>query len=355
MPEKTLRLIVGGKNYTGWQSASVHRTIEEVTGLYSLGLTDIIRGSDLPLIKRNDRAKIEIQPTPKAKVIKLLDGFVDKVKIQVDKKVQFSIIGRDRTADIVDSSIIKKSEFKGLKFEQAVQAIVDPFKIKVVLQAGLDTGDVLKTITNDPGTKIYELIAKYAQLKQLLCYTLPDGRLIISRVATETTTAAFIEGGKEGNILRYSHTTDGTKMFSEYTVKGSHAVTIQETEAQAAQVEGQATDDRINRLRQLLIIPDTSQNKTTAVDRAIWEMQTRRAQGESYSVTIKGWQPILNVIAFLKLPSLQFEGNMLISAYTIRFDQSGKTTTFKFVHPDSFRALPTSTITKDKKDTNLNQ
>jgi len=175
------------------------------------------------------------------------------------------------------------------------------------------------------------------------------------QLARETTSAAFIEGGKEGNILRYSHTTDGTKMFSQYTVKGSHAVTIQETEAQAAQVQGQAEDDRISRLRQLLIIPDTSQNKTTAVDRAIWEMQTRRAQGESYSVTIQGWQPILNVIAFLKLPSLEFEGNMLISAYSLKFDQGGKTTTFKFVHPDSFKVLPTSTIKKDDKDTNLNQ
>lgn len=355
MSEKTLRLIVGGKNYTGWQSTSLQRTIESVAGSFSLSLTDIIRGSKLPLIKRNDPAKIEIQPTPQAKVIKLLDGFVDKVTINVDKKVQFGISGRDRTADIVDSSIIDRSEFKGLKFEQAVQTIVNPFKIKVVLQTGLDTGDVLKNIANDPGIKIYELIAKYAQLKQLLCYTLPDGRLIISRVATETTKAAFIEGGKEGNILRYSHTTDGTKMFSEYTVKGSHAVTIQETEAQAAHVEGKAEDKRIPRLRQLLIIPDTAQNKTTAVDRAIWEMQTRRAQGESYSVTIKGWQPILNVIAFLKLPSLEFEGNMLISAYNLKFDKLGKSTIFKFVHPDSFRQLPTSTITKDKKDSKLNQ
>jgi len=189
MSEKTLRLIVGGKNYTGWQSTNIQRTIEAVAGKYSLTLTDIIRGQKLPLIKRNDPAKIEIQPTPSAKVIKLLDGFVDKVKISVDKNVRFSISGRDRTADIVDSSIINKSEFKGLKFEQAVQTIVDPFKIKVVLQAGLDTGDALKNIVYDPGTKIYELIAKYAQLKQLLCYTLPDGRLIISRVATETTSA----------------------------------------------------------------------------------------------------------------------------------------------------------------------
>lgn len=356
MSENSLRLIVGGKNYTGWKSAGISRSIEEVSGKFSLSLTDMVRGEGLPLIKRNDPAKIEIQSTPESRVIKLLNGFVDKVSVKVDKKsIGFTITGRDKTGDIVDSSIIEKSEFKGLKFEQAVQLIVDPFNIKVVVQEGLDTGDTVDTFVYDQGTKIYELLAKNAQLKQLLLYTLPDGRLIVARAATEVSSFAFVEGGPDGNILTYEHTSDGTKVFSEYHVKGSHPVAANETEAQAAQVKGKADDKRIGRFRPLLIVPDTKQNKTSAADRALWELQKRRADAEGFNVTIQGWLPALNVIAPLKLETSNFEGNMLISAHRLRFDGSGKKTILRFVHPDSFKALPTNTVTKDDKDSPLNQ
>jgi len=345
---------VNGKDYSGWKSGSISRSIENISGRFNLNITDMVRGQQLPIIRRDDRVKVSVRPQPNAKPILLLDGWVDKVAVKVGRTVSFKIVGRDLAGDLVDSDIFERGEWKGLKFEQFVQDLVSDYGIKVVVQAGLDTGDPIPNVKYDQGTKIYEVIAKYAQQKRLLCYSLADGRILIARASEVVSNGAFVEGGNEGNILEYSHDSNGTKLFSEYKVKGSHPVQAGETEAEAAQVEGEAKDTRQKRLRRLLIIPDSSQRRVSAQDRAEWEMQTRRADAESYSVKINGWQPVLNVLALLKLPSIQFEGNMLISAYTLEFGEKGKTTTLKFVHPDSFTAFPTPQIKKDKKDSNLN-
>jgi len=184
---------------------------------------------------------------------------------------------------------------------------------------------------------------------------LTDGRLLIAQVATELSGLALVESGPDANILKWKHKSNGTKVFSEYRTKGSRPVEAGETEAQAAQSQGTTIDERMPRFRPLLILPDTGTSKLPIQQRADWEAQTRRANAESYSVTIKGWLPIFNIISTLKLSSVNFQGNMLISSFALKFDQGGKKTEFNLVPPDSFAPLPQPVIKKTAKDSPLNQ
>jgi len=292
-------------------------------------------------------------------VFVVLTGYVDAVSASVDTGVRFRISGRDITNDLVDCSVTKASEWKDLKFEDFVQDLIEPFPIEVVLDSVVDTGDVIPTINYEQGSKVYELIAKHAQLKQLILITLPDGRLLITRASTErvtdefgkTTMSSFIEGD---NILSITANTNWSEVFSEYIVKGSRQSTVDDaTEEEATQIEGCTTDTRIPRFRPLIIVPDAEQSNVSAKKRADWEATTRIGAAEDYTIIRQGWQPSINKLAYVKSPSLAVDGDYVIASFRLIADESGKRTEFNFVHPRVFTPLEADEVVKDEKDTEL--
>lgn len=355
MSEHGLRLIIGGRNYSGWKKTSVFRSMQNIAGKYSLEFTDMVIGKDkLPLIQVNDPCKISILSEATQEFVQVMNGYVDKMKPSVtNKSIQYAISGRDKSGDLVDCSVVDQAEIKGLKFEAFVQLVVAPFKIKVFVQAGLDTGDPIKSATYDQGDTVHEFITKYAQLKQLLIYPDTNGNLIISRVNKSVSAHQFILGGPDANIVKWSASVDGTKVFNRYVTKGSKKVEPGETEAQSVHLKGETLDERVPRHRPLLILPDKSVNRVSVQDVADWEATNRRANSQAHTVTINGWLPIFNIVALLHIKPIGFKQNMLISSYNLSFDNSGKTTELTFVHPESFTPLPKGKITGDDKDSPL--
>ncbi len=352
MAETSLKLTVNGTDYTGWKSIDVSRSISDVSAAFSLEMTDIVRGFDLPLIRAGDSCKITIQ-SDGGQEFTILTGFIDSVEANLENDgVSFSIQGRDKAADLVDCSIIGKSEWRSIKFEKFVAEALEPFGMTAGLDAAIDSGDKIDAIKYDQGTSVIEVIAKYAQLKQLLVYSLEDGTLFITRVGTETSDVAFSEGL---NVLSASSSSDWSEVFSKYQVKGSRASTKDDsTEKEATQIKHDTDDNRMSRYRPLMIIPDSEQKNVSAKARAEWEATTRIAKAEGHTVTVQGWLIALNVLAALELPSFGVSGNYLIESYRIVADNEGKRTEFNLVHPRSYDPLPTGSIEKDDKDSKLN-
>ena len=352
MAQSQLRLIVNGKNYTGWKTIDISRSIKEVSGAFSLEMTDILRGFDLPLIRAGDPCRVEIDDD-KGTTYTVITGYVDSVSASIDaESVQFSVQGRDKSADIVDCSFVSKSQWNGIKFENFVASICKPFGIEVNLDAAVDTGDAIDSVTYDQGVSVFEIIAKYAQLKQLLVYAREDGSLYITRVGNQSSGVALAEGN---NVLSASSSSDWSEIFSVYEVKGSRASTTNDSsESNATQVKAQTTDSRMSRYRPLMIIPDSEQKNVSAEARSQWEATTRIAKAEGHTVTRAGWQIILNQLATLELPSFGVSGEYLVESYRLTANEQGKQTEFRLVHPRSYDPLPSSEITKDTKDSNLN-
>tara|TARA_R100001230_G_C5681667_1_gene188868 strand:- start:232 stop:1299 length:1068 start_codon:yes stop_codon:yes gene_type:complete len=352
MAESQLRLIVNGKNYTGWKTIDISRSIKDVSGVFSLEMTDILRGFDLPLIQAGDSCKIEISDG-EGNTFTVMTGYVDAVSASMDaESVSFSVQGRDKSADIVDCSILGTSQWKDIKFEDFVAQACAPFGITVNLDARIDTGDKIASVTYDQGVSVFEVIAKYAQLKQLLVYALEDGSLYITQVGTENASDALVEGL---NVISASSSSDWSEVFSLYEVKGSRPSTNDDaSEEKATQVKAQAKDTRMTRYRPLMIIPDSEQKNVSAEARSQWEATTRIAKAEGHTVVRQGWQFVLNQLKTLELPSFGVSGDYLVESFRMTANEDGKQTEFRLVHPRSYDPLPDGEVKKDAKDSKLN-
>lgn len=94
-----LTLTVNGAQYGGWKRISVRRSIETISGSFNLGVSDkwAEQASAWP-IKPGDECKVALQGTT------IITGYVDSRNISYsDNSHDFSVDGRDRTADLVDS------------------------------------------------------------------------------------------------------------------------------------------------------------------------------------------------------------------------------------------------------------
>jgi prophage tail gpP-like protein len=353
MAENALTLTINGINYTGWTSIEVGRSMQELAGSFSLTMVDIARFEGKPAIQVNQTCKITIQDQPEDEPFTIMNGVIDTVEGSIGDSVSFSVSGRDITADLVDCSVTRASEWKNIKFEAFVTDVVIPHRLTVFLDESIDTGDNIETINYDQGTKVFELISKHAQLKQLLIYTQEDGSLLITqaKISGEPIDTAFIEGD---NILSASAQADGSEIYSDYTVKGSRQSTKDDAnEKEPAQVTAVITDKRVGRFRPLTILPDSETTNVSALARAKWESVVRIANAEGYTVQRQGWQPVMNQLAYLKMPTLGVDGDYLISSYKLSSDESGKRTDFQLVHPRSFTPLEADQIDKDDKDSEL--
>ena len=354
MAQSILRVTVNGIDYAGWKTVEVFRSMQEITGDFTLQMVDLKRGQALPLIKTGDDCLITIQNEPKDEPFLIMTGFVDSVTSSFNKGgVKFTISGRDKTSDLVDCSVTEASEWKNLKFEDFVQDIIKPFNLKVVLDSEVETGDEIETINYDQGGKIYELIAKHAQLKQLIVYPEPDGVILITRakIKGDVIDTAFIEGV---NILSATAKADWSQVYQQYRVKGSRQSTGDDSDEKAAtQIEAIITDARVTRFRPLIIIPDTEGKTVSALARAQWEATVRMGNAENYTVVIQGWRPVFNQLAYIELPTFAFKGNMIIESFRLIADEEGKRTEFAFFHPRAFTPLAELNIVKDEQDSKL--
>ena len=347
-----LDLLVNGKDHSGWLSMMVARSMQELVGSFTLDFTNPKVRGDSPLIKAGNLCKVSIRNQESDPKFQVIEGFVDVMSGGGDSNgVVFESTGRDRTGDLVDSAVTRLAEWKDLKFEDFVADLVSDFNINVAIAGGLDTGAAIPRINYDQGTTYSELIAEYAQQKQVLIYTLPSGELFITRASKTLGAISLIDGE---NILEHSINMDWSNIFSEYIVKGSRQSQDNEPEEDVTQVEACAIDTRFPRTnRRTIITPDTEQTTASAQQIADWHASTRMGNAEAYTVLRNGWFPVLNELAYVKIPSYGLDANMLIEGYELTADESGKKTLFNVVHPRAFDLLPGNEIKKDSKDSEL--
>lgn len=357
MSENILMLTVNGIDYSGWKTIEIDRDMEEMSGGFTLEMVDLKDKDAVPLIRMGDECLVSIKTIPEDETFLLMTGYVDSVLTTLGKGgIKFTVTGRDRTADLVDCSVTKASEWKNEKFENFVRDVIEPFSLEVVLDEAIDTGDEIKIITPEQGETVAQVIAKYAQEKQLIVYTLPDGRLIITRASTEriqegigpVQMLSFVEGE---NILKASASGDWSQVYSEYRGKGSRQSTGDDSnETDATQIQTIIKDGRVTRFRPLIVIPENEQKDITLKIRMEWEATVRMGRAEGYSITRQGWQVEINKLAFLDLKFVGFRGDMVLKSYRLTADEQGKRTEFKFVHPRAFAVLEADTIELDFKD-----
>lgn len=269
----TVELKVNGKAYSGWTSAVIKRSIEQLASSFALNVTDKWMGR-LWRINPGDSCQVSYSGH------KIITGYVDSVQNQYDAENHtINISGRSKVADLVDCSLESK-QYRNLTFSQIATDICSPFGVSVT-----GSGSVLvPDFKSDEGAFAFEALEKLARLHGVLLTDNPNGDLVIG--------ATPVNGGKlelGKNILSGSVQFDYRGRFSSYQVKGQSRGTDDQNTAITNQVSFSESDNQVTRYRPLILSAEDQASLTDVKRRAVWEKNNRWGQSQSFVYTVQDW------------------------------------------------------------------
>lgn len=339
MPELALK--VDGRRLTAWEGFELVRSIQAVAGAFSLETSDRT-GFPVP---EGARVQLEVEGEP------ALDGWVDGVRPRFDAlERRVSIVGRDRTADLVDCSVVDTAaEFLGLTLDGLAAELAAPFKVAVLTTA--DVGAPFERFAVQPGETVFEALERAARFRGLLLTTDGQGRLVLEAPAARRATVELVEGA---NVKAGSGVYDRSSRFRRYLVQGQRSGSDL-LFGDGCRSDGEAFDDAVRSSRALLILAEGWVDLDSAQRRAEWEATVRRARGSAVSLKVQGWRQgpagalwSPNSLVRVRCPSLRLDRDLLISGVRLSLDpRAGSSSELELVHPEAFTPQPDLTLESD--------
>ncbi|OEE50483.1 phage baseplate assembly protein [Vibrio anguillarum] len=335
-------LKAGGQVYGGWTKISVTRSLEAMSGSFTLELTWKWLGSEarykafMDPIKQGQPCVIEIGGE------RVITGYVDDWMPSYDAEtVTISVSGRDKTADLVDCSIDYPSgQFNNQTLTQIASAVCKPFGIKVIVNA--DVGEAFQRIQIEQGETPHELLARLAKQRGVLLTSDTFGNLVITRASKQRAGVSLILGENvKAARGRFSY----RQRYSKFTIKASGAAFGQWDSSPISAVGGikaDVKDEEIGRYRPLIIINEEITTAEGAAKRGQWERQRSIGKSNTAEYTVTGWRIPqtgklwnFNTIVPVQDEILGLDEEMLISSISFSEDEAGRLAVVGVVRPDA--------------------
>lgn len=345
-----ITLEVGGIRFQGFTSITVSKNIETISGSFEFEATSN-NVTTFP-IKRGDPCSVLVGNE------QVINGFVDAIDVSYDSgSHSLSIKGRDRTCDVIDSTVIGKKEFKApISLEQIIRTSLDDnglVNIEVINEAGtIENFKETEFVSSEIGQTVFDFIETYARKRQVLLTTNGNGDIVIARTGT-TFAATVLQnkiGGNSNNILSGRISYDETQRFNKYVVQsqqnpGALSFGADVTLGNVVDQNGEAEDTEIRTTRQLEITSKTSDTNVDLGNLALWNTNLRRARSTNYSVNVQGffqdelqtllWEP--NILVKVDDEFADVSSILLIKSVDFNLSVSGGSiTTLNLVAKDSY-------------------
>ncbi len=358
---------IAGTKFEGFESVSVSKNIETISGSFALSAT-----SDGPIstaafpIRAGDPCKIFIKEET------IINGFVDDAEVRYDAFAHvLDITGRDRTEDVIDSTFIVQRAFNSpinledvirttlRKIDEAVggSTVFGENGIEILNEVGtIENFSTEESVAAEIGQTLFEFFETYARKRQLLLTSNGNGDIVLTRsgpTLVSTVLQHKVGGGEANNIksgrIKYDH----KDLFHTYlmqsqsnpsafsSIKGAIGI----DQGTVADQNGQATDEKIRKSRRLVIPSKTSDNNADLQKLAEWHRDIRRARQTPYSVVVQGFHQdveqtkvwTINQLVKVEDDGADVHATLLIKAVDYKLDlQAGSTTTIHLVPPESY-------------------
>ena len=347
-------LIVNGIKFSGFTAASVTKALNSFTNTFDFDLTQQARTSSTGLFELTTN-EIKLQDTCQVYIgdTLVITGYVENLSIDYSASSHsIKISGRDRTGDLVDSSIIPKS-YNG------ITNIIQLFKL-VLSQNGFGFIDVVQDFTNIPGLidplaatevvkaeegeTIFQFLDKYAKKVQVLLRTTADGNVQLTRESSFPLPTALIslKNNRRNNILNASVSMNTNDRFGIIDVYAQSKIK-QATSISVSQ-KGQATDANIRSVRKKRLTYKVATEKSYLDLLAQWNVNIKKARASNYTCKVVGyradkagqflWEP--NFLVTIQDDKCYMDGSFLIESVTYSKSLSGSTTDIKVVNSNSY-------------------
>ncbi|HDX1124360.1 phage tail protein [Pasteurella canis] len=212
MTEPKIELYLNEHIFSGWTRLSVFRSLESMSGQFDLGIA-IRPEDDISQIKPGSKIQLKMNGQT------VITGYLDSLSQSISgESKEISVSGRDKTADLVDCSVIHQSyHFKNQTLQQIAEVICKPFGIKVVWQATEPGANEKMNVWQvEPGETAFDTLSKAARHKGVLVTSNVDGDLVFTD-PSDTVVGEFKLGE---NVLELELNDDWTQRFSLYRVIG---------------------------------------------------------------------------------------------------------------------------------------
>lgn len=344
---KQLFLEVNGQRYEGFTQASVSKSMETLSGTFSLSATS----SDITLfpVEINDSCRILVGDTP------VLTGFVEKLSISSDASNHtISVSGRDKTCDIIDSSLDDNIEFATtVTLKKVIERVVSLLGLSSSITV-IDNVSSLKAfekselVSSEAGKTAFSFIEQYCRKRQVLCASDGDGNIVLQRSSTTLLPVPIVRqvSGGNNNVLASSVDCDWTGRFNQVTVKSQFNPSVCEDTVETNVDYGDHDNDtKIRESRKMVMVAESSTDTLTAKERATWEVNIRRARSIIYKASVVGfttqlegstlWWP--NMLVKVKDDYCDINAQMLIKDVEFSISESGGSiTNLTLVAKDAF-------------------
>lgn len=357
-----MKIRVDGQEYVGFEVAATSRHFLDVCGTY------MFTTSPQTVAKYPLRCQQSCEVIVEDQIF--VTGFIEKVNIiQSSQNVSISVEGRDKTCDLVDSTIDNAfvSQFDGTSTLQEVcQQALDVLDLSDIITKTLVP---LKPLGKGTyvipfvGERAFDFLQRYAKLSQVYLTTDGLGNLVITRSAyADNSTPLLADVLRVGsNVLEATYNVDSVHRYNLYRDYSQLSATSIESANQlgdTTEVRGQIIDSQIRKGRQWVFIDDIPVDEQTAQQRAVWEKNYRLAKSESYTCTVSGhtksdgsiWEP--NTLVQVVDDIVGFQSKILLIDCVSFYESitEGKTTTLNCVDPLCYTLQLTKNYYEAKAD-----
>ena len=353
-----LKLIVGGKEWSGWQRAMIRRSMDQVPSSFSLQVTEKFPLAGDMVFNAGDPCVVKLGDDP------LITGYVDRYNAIVSPQNHtVRIDGRSKSQDLVDCSAFMGSvEAISTKIPAGsntlaiARALAKPYGVEINSTAGDGITIPLNLMINI-GETPWEIIDRVTRYSQVIAYDLPDGSVQFAQVGTEKMASGFAQGK---NVESGSVVYGMDQRFQLYIAYkwSSDAFSDNTTVEQG----GKAPDPGVPRFRLRLILSEQFfKGQSIAQARAQWEANRRAARGSAITVTCDNWRDsagalwALNHLAPVDMPALKCrQDSWVIGSIVFIRDELGQHAQVTLMAPGAFMPEPIGDITRPSLD-DINQ
>lgn len=284
MPEAFTRddakitVLVNGLRYEGWLQSEVERSIETISGTFSVPID--YDPDNPPNVKRQDEVQILIGDAPVA------TGYVLAAEPFARRSaVGLRIIGHDRTGDLVHCAALHQGgQWRGAKLDVIVKDLLRPFGIDLVVDA--DLGLPIPDFRLGHGETMLDALSRAARLRGVLVTRDDLGRLVLTKAGKRKFKGAIVSG-PGGNVISVEGIGSHEKRFSEYRVYAQGSP-LQGFDS-ARHLVAIAKDDQVKRYRPLIISADGNTTQAELQALADHTMRVRRGHSMGFRYTVEGW------------------------------------------------------------------
>jgi prophage tail gpP-like protein len=339
---------VNGEVFENFTSASASIALDTISGTFTFSAVST-EGQLLPF-QNGDHCLILVDG------ISIIHGWIEKLDYSYSGSAHtITVSGRDKTADLIDSTL------KGIKLSP-------PISLKQCIQAALDDIgatriDIIESVKTEKFNKAEEKISgavaenafsfceKLARKRQVLL-TRANGEIEITNGSGVDSGAAvqnMIDSVEDSNnILSASVSYDMTARFANYIVKSQLNPVAANTAGsippkQMTEQSGKAKDENVRTSRQLVIKAENASSTEQSQKRATWSANIRKARGRVYSCVVDGFK---NSAGNLYAPNqliqvtdefAEINAKMLLNSVDFSFSVSeGSTSTLSFVDSNAY-------------------